>query len=383
MIAKKITVIWLSLVLLAIILTEILPNRGFEATIGGVNQSLMVLIALVSFYIFKNEPNAKNKPIFLNFTVLFAGAMLSFIQLFVGKAFLSDFPFVSFYFYQYVTTGFFSFCLGLAVLYVVIDTLFNDIRTFSKYAITLLIVGSVFAYYYYPILENPKYLYTTEDILDFKAVAAASDQLANQGVTNPTAEDVAAIVQLPAWKDGKEVGVLFQAEKVKRVAELLPYLEGSNYLSLLYKPVHLNVIYMNVLCIIFIFLFFGYQYKNDPPQGAYIEKIIFLFLPFCSLEIVHFFGYIMSVEHATYLDYYRVGQYASLLNLVALLIFFSLRLRFITSVKGEFYERELVSDSEHISRWRDGLDNLLVRHFLNPQTFHGRLFAPRAPREKT
>ncbi len=319
----------------------------------------------------------------MNFTILFSGATLSFIHLFVGKAILSDFPFASFYFYQYVTTGLFFFFLALAVLYVVIDTLFNDFRTFLKYAITLLIVGGVFTYYYYPILENPKYLYTTEDILDFKAVSAASEQLAKQGVADPTAEELAAIVHLPAWKNGQPVGTLFPDQKVKRVAELLPYLEGNNYLTLLTKPLHLNVIYMNVLCIIFIFLFFGYQYKNDPPQGAYIEKIIFLFLPYCSLEIVHFFGYIMSVEHAAYLDYYRVGQYASLLNLVALLIFFSLRLRFITSVKGEFYERELVSDSEHISRWRDGLDNLLVRHFLNPQTFHGRLFAPRAPREKT
>jgi hypothetical protein len=90
----------------------------------------------------------------------------------------------------------------------------------------------------------------------------------------------------------------------------------------------------------------------------------------------------MSVEHAAYMGYYSVGQYVSLFILLMLLIFFSLRLRFITSVKGEFYERELVSDSEHISRWRDGLDNLIVRHFLNPQTFHGRLFTPRPPREK-
>jgi hypothetical protein len=59
-----------------------------------------------------------------------------------------------------------------------------------------------------------------------------------------------------------------------------------------------------------------------------------------------------------------------------------MRLRFITSVKGEFYERELVSDSEHISRWRDAFDNLVVRHFLNPQAFHGRLFAPRTPRNE-
>jgi hypothetical protein len=353
-----------------------------ELTITGINQGVMVLIALVSFYIFRNEPNEKNKPIFLNFTVLFSLASLSFIHYFVGKSFLTGYPFASFYFYQYGTNGLFFFTFALAIIYLVIDTLFNELRTFAKYLITFLIVSGVFVYYYYPILENPRYLYTTEDILDFKAVAAASDKLIAEGTANPTPEQIAAIAHLPAWKDGKEVGTLFTEQKVKRVAELIPYLQGSNYLSLLYKPLHLNVIYMNVLCIIFIFLFFGYQYKNDPPQGAYIEKIVFLFLPYCSLEIVHFFGYIMSVEHAAYMGYYSVGQYVSLFILLMLLIFFSLRLRFITSVKGEFYERELVSDSEHISRWRDGLDNLIVRHFLNPQTFHGRLFTPRPPREK-
>jgi hypothetical protein len=69
--------------------------------------------------------------------------------------------------------------------------------------------------------------------------------------------------------------------------------------------------------------------------------------------------------------------------LLLLLVFFSLRLSFIRSIKGEFYERELVLDSEHISRWRDGIDNLVVRHFLNPETIHGRLFAPREAKSKT
>jgi hypothetical protein len=170
---------------------------------------------------------------------------------------------------------------------------------------------------------------------------------------------------------------------VLRVSELLPYLSTENgYVPLIWKPLYLNNIYISVLCVVFIFLFFGYQYRNDPPQGAYIEKIIFLFLPYCSLEILHHYAYIRSVEYSTLIDVQQVGYYLTLLNLLLLLWFFGLRLRFITSVKGEFYERELVSDSEHISRWRDAFDNLLVRHFLNPKAIHGRLFAPRTPRNK-
>ncbi len=59
---------------------------------------------------------------------------------------------------------------------------------------------------------------------------------------------------------------------------LAPYLEGDNWMVLLAKPLYLGHISMNVLLIGFILLFFGYQYKKDPPQGAYIDKMMFLFL---------------------------------------------------------------------------------------------------------
>lgn len=378
---SRIISVWLILVALGSLALNLFPHRDYES-ITAIDQALMILVGFVCFAIFRNEPNQKNRFIFLNFSVAFTTAILWFGYLFVGKLFLRTSPYAGFYSYQYLVS--FSFLLfSLAIVYVVIDTLLRDLQTLSKYAITILIVGGVFIYYNYPILANPKYLYSTEDIADYKALSSTVEKFQVEGIPEPSLAQIASSSTLYAWKNGERIGTLFDNQKVKRVAELLPYLEGSNYVMILYKPLHFNVIYMNVLCIAFVFLFFGYQYRNDPPQGAYIEKIVFLFLPYCSLEIVHFFGYIKSIEYASYLDYFRVGQYVSLINNFLLLVFFSLRLRFISSIKGEFYERELVSDSQHISRWRDGIDNLVVRHFLNPETFHGRLFTPRPPRERT
>jgi len=374
---KNILLIWTVLVTTASIMLVTLPHNQMVTAPGLVIDGLMVLIGLVSFYIFLKEPNEKNKPIFLNFSIFFLASALSFVSDFTGKAFWTKEPFASFYAYQYFSSGLFFFLLAFAIVYVVFDSLFNDFKTYRKYILTFIVVGGVFAYYYHPVFENAKYLYTTEDIADWKAVNSAVAELRESGKERPTVQDIAAIANLGAWRDGVQVGTLFEDQKIHRVAELLPYLEGNNYIALLYRPLYFNVIYMNVLCVVFVFLFFGYQYKNDPPQGAYIEKILFLFLPYCSLEILHHYGYIKSVEYSALLDIQRIGQYLTLLNLVFLLSFFSLRLRFITTVKGEFYERELVSDSEHISRWRDAFDNLIVRHFLNPQTLHGRLFAPR------
>lgn len=378
---KRIGFIWGGSVLLALILLAFLPHRELKLAESTI-QLITLLIGIVAFYIFLKDPNSKNKPIFLNFAICFGVWATYFLSTFVGKVFFSSEPFASFYSYQYFTAVNY-FLISFCIVYVVFDSLFNDFKTYKKYILTLMVVGGTFAYYFNPFFENPKYLYSTPDIVDFRAIRTSVAQLRESGMQDITPEAVAKVTNLAAWAHGEQVGTLFDDQKVRRVVELSSYLEGDNSWVLLYKPLYLNVIYMSVLSLVFIFLFFGYQYKKDPPQGAYIEKIIFLFLPFCSLEILHHFSYIKSVEWGTLVDLHRIGQYLTFFNLVALLVFFSLRLRFITSIKGEFYERELVSDPEHISRWRDAFDNLVVRHFLDPKTLHGRLLAPRTPGGKT
>ena len=379
--AKRIGLIWGGALLLAVALLAILPHRELKLAESTI-ETITLLIGIVAFYIFLREPNSKNKPIFLNFAISFGIWATYFLSTFVGKLFFTNQPFASFYSYQYFTAAVY-FLISFSIVYVVFDSLFHDFKTYKKYVLTFLVVGGTFAYYFNPFFENPKYLYSTPDIVDFRAIRASVAQLRESGKQDITPKDVAAITNLAAWNRGEQVGTLYDDQKVRRVIELSSYLEGENSVVLLFKPLYLNVIYMNVLSLVFVFLFFGYQYKNDPPQGAYIEKIIFLFLPFCSLEILHHFSYIKSVEWGTLVDLHRIGQYLTFVNLLILLVFFGLRLRFITSIKGEFYERELVSDPEHISRWRDAFDSLVVRHFLDPKALHGRLLTPRTPGGKT
>lgn len=377
----KIVVAWISLILIGAACLTVFPNchpSYFALALDAV----MLLMGLVSLWIFLKEPSKSNKPIFLNFSVFFFLSLLSFGFKFVGFAFLTKDQWIPFYVFQYLQILHF-FLLASAIVYLVIDCLFNNFAIHRKYVLSSLIVIGTFAYYYYPYFENPNYLRSTQDIVDWKAINGSKKRLAEVGNSNPSAKDIASITNLGIWRDGFQIGTLYEDRKVQRVSELLPYLEHQdNVYVLLYKPLYLNNINVNVMCIVFVFLFFGYQYKNDPPQGAYIEKITFLFLPYCSLEVLHHYAYIKSVEYGTFEEVKQIGLGLSLLNLILLLVFFSLRLRFITSVKGEFYERELVSDAEHISRWRDAFDNLVVRHFLNPKAIHGRLFASRTPRNK-
>jgi len=52
-----------------------------------------------------------------------------------------------------------------------------------------------------------------------------------------------------------------------------------------------------------------------------------------------------------------------------------MRLRFITSVKGEFYEQELALSPKGVTRWRDSLDNIVIEKFFNRKLLLGRMFA--------
>ena len=143
---------------------------------------------------------------------------------------------------------------------------------------------------------------------------------------------------------------------------------------LLLAPLYRNVISMNMVCVGFILLFFGYQYRKDPPQGAYVEKIMFFLFLLCSMEMLHAWSFIKSVEWQSFFEMTIIGQYVSALILLVISVFFALRLHFIRSVKGEFYEVEIVSRPTGITRWRDWLDDLVIAHFFNRRAILGRLF---------
>jgi hypothetical protein len=341
-----------------------------------VSEVLRLLLLLLSAFIVWKEPNRKNKFLFFNFSIVFSFSIFDHLYHYIG----AQDSISIFYYYQYVSQLGFYFFLSFAIIYAVMDSLFRDFRIYQKYLITLAIVGGFTYAYYHPTFENPKFLYTTEDIRDWKALDGAWAKYANEhgltAIVKPDPGVLKSLVTLHAWKNGKAVGDLYPDENGKRIEYLAKYLEGDNYLVLLWKPIHLNVIYMSVVCVFFIFLFFGYQYKKDPPQGAYVDKIMFLFLLFCSMEGLHALGYVNALEWSnSFMEVFRFGQSITIGILLFMVLFFSLRLRFITSVKGEFYESELVHNAEHITRWRDWVDNLVVHYFLNPKALRGRLLA--------
>jgi hypothetical protein len=369
--SKKIILIWLTLLGIFVACLALFPHN--EAPVSSyLNRSIQLLLFVISLFIFLKEPNQKAKFIFLNFLVFFSLTTLTFGYEFVGQAFLTG-RYEAHFYYQYVNIAIVLF-VSIATIYPVIDLLFHEFKVYQKYVSTLAVVLFFWGIWFYPFMQDPLYLYKTEDIKQWKTLSMAVTQTGDL----PSTVELANQVRLQSWDNGTAVGDLYPEENLKRIEQLIPYLEGDNWATLLYRPLHKSLIQMNVLLVGCILLFFGYQYKKDPPQGAYIDKIMFLLLLLSSMEILHNWGYIYSVELNSFTELFIVGQFVTLVIYLLIVLFFSLRLKFITSVQGEFYETELSEHPQSISRWRDWLDNLVLAHFFNFKIFNGRLFQDRS-----
>jgi hypothetical protein len=334
-----------------------------------VNRAFMFSLFLIAILIFRNEKNANGRAIFANFVVYFAFLVTPCIHEFVGTAFLVNEKYAAFLSYQ-TQIMLLVLAAGVAVVYLAVDVVFHPLRVLHKYLVTAAVVAVFFMVYFHPFVSDPFHLYKTEDIKQWKTLDDAVYQLGYI----PSETELASRITLQSWADGKPIGTLYPEENLKRISDLSPYLYGDNWPALFWKPLYTQVIKMHVLLIICLLFAFGYQYTKDPPQGAYIDKIMFLLLLSSSLEILHNWGFIKNVEWGVVSDLFSVGQYVILIVDAAMVLFFALRLKFITSVQGGYYEAELDANPSAVTRWRDWVDNLVLAHFFDYKLFNGRLF---------
>ncbi len=369
----------------------IFPHRPLENISTLINNSIQVILFYTSLFIFLNEPTSRHRFLFFNFTLYFGIVYLLYLQQFIG---VSIFPmqgstpeysfvnYVSVYSFQYIN-ALMVYLQAFVITYLVFDLLFMDYKIYQKYAVTLVVTIVCFAYYFHPFLENPvynesieikPYIYRTDDIQKYKIIENASIEFTDKYGYKPVAAELSTLINLKVRNNGIVVGELFPEENLRQIESLMPYLDGDNVKVLIMQPLFYNMIYMNVYVLLFILLYFGYQITKDPPQGAYIDKIMFIFLIIFALDAIHYWSYIKSIEFKGYSEIFKIGQYFTTIAFFALAVFFNLRLRFIKSVVGEFYEIEIENNPEKITRWLDGIDKFILKNFGNAKVFRGRLF---------
>lgn len=342
---------------------------------------LFLTIFVVCIFVIIREKQRSNKVIFINFLLFSSYFLITTGYSLIKGIIFPETQSAHFYYYQYGTIYYHIF-LFFAITYLVIDLLFRQRKIAYKYAVSVILVAFISNVYYGEFFKDPNYLYNNQDVVDWLEVSRIESEITSTSGSNPTVQEIASAAQLSVWRNGEPVGELYESQKIDRVKELLPYSDGQNYLVLLMRPLHKANVYINTFTILLIFFFFAYQYRKDPPQGAYIEKIMFLFLVLVSLESLHSWAYVRSVEWSIFVEFFVLGQYLTFGVLGLLTLFFILRLRFISTVQGEFYEHQLVSHPQRITRWRDWVDNFVLSYIFNSQTLVGRLLAPGKERQK-
>jgi membrane protein YqaA with SNARE-associated domain len=73
--------------------------------------------------------------------------------------------------------------MSIAVAYTVFDSLFREFSTVKKYLLTLIVVGGFFGYYFQNYFTDPKYLYKTEEINQWKTLSAYMEEQQNPNLS--------------------------------------------------------------------------------------------------------------------------------------------------------------------------------------------------------
>ncbi len=339
------------------------------------------LLGIVSLFLFRREIAKETRTFFLILAALFFVIGILFGLFRVIKQWLITLDeWSEFYEYQYGMQFYFLLLSG-CVSYLVVDLSFRGLGKVQKYVLAFVVAGSVWGYLFYPYYANPKYLYTTSDVEDYRSIRSVIADLQREGVTKPSAEEIASRV-VQRSPESSKLGIHCSVEdREARVSEIVPYLLGDDVGLLVYRPLWRSFMMMALLSIVSILVFVFYQYLTDPPKSAYMEKLLWCLLLFCCFEALHHYAFVQVNLFEEFRSIELLGMYASIAAMLALLLLLILRLTFIESIEGRFYENRLIRDPASITRWRDAFDNWILRQFMNPNELEQRFLVQ--PKDNT
>jgi hypothetical protein len=332
---------------------------------NSITSGLSCLLGLTGFWLFVFEPDRRTGLVFLNWAALFTACpLLSVNRLLMEKTLLAWDVFAGVYLYQYESAVYF-FLLPFSVVYAVLNVILERTSGLRIYAITFLAVGGLWLVVFAPYFQNPRYLYTTQDVIHYRAIADALEKLKLAGIDTPNIIQISNETKLYISAERGQTKKLEGDGKEQKIVELLPYLEGDNHVSLILKPLNAARLYLSLFSIVIVVIYLVYSYRYDPPIPAYYDKVMMLMFPYCLLEAIHFYLFSGIVSIRTFLATYGLGQIFSSIVMGLLLAIFLMRLRFISSVEGKYYETRLLEDHRRITRWRDVIDSWFLRQFMN------------------
>jgi hypothetical protein len=349
---------------LYLVATRFCSLDGSPAT-AGITLSLSVLVAIAGIRIFQQEADRKAKLVYMNWAAFFLANPVSYLlYLFFEKQLLRWDVYAGVYYSQY-TYATYYFLLPASIVYGALIVVIGNPHPLRIYLITFVVVGALWLPTFAPYFQDARYLYSTQDVIDYRAIARTLEKLRSTGNLEPSVGEISRNTSLSAVDSGGPRTELAGDVKAKRISELLPFLEGDNHALLIYRPLYKATSKMSLLSTAVIVLYLFYAYRHDPPIPAYFDKLMLLMFPYCLFETIHSYVFSLSVSKETYLAMFQVGQLFSCVIMIGILWILKMRLQFVSSVEGKYYEFSIRRNHRAISRWRDVVDNWVIRQFVN------------------
>lgn len=359
---------------LSVVAVVMEPDLRWEKVYIPLIMTTSSLLGTISFFLFRSEKYSGSRAVFLNFCIFFlANGVVGALQSIIPK--WVEFRDIDFHLlvYQYHMPVYFL-SLSVSVVYLVIECMWRKSKVLGKYLATFLVVGVAWMPLFYPYFSNPRYLNETEDMQDLWAVRKALETIRANDRPHPSAREIAATISDATRGEARRL-------TETRVAEILPYTHENDHAILFWRPLWRSCALISSFTVAFIIGFFPLRYFRDPPGSAYLEKIAWCVLLYCVLEAIHFYYFMNVNSWEIALDFMRVGGFISLGVMFPLVYLFGLRYVFVNSIEGAYYERQLSREASRITRWRDFVDNWVIRQFVNESELDRR-FLIRSERDR-
>jgi hypothetical protein len=368
----RIVLSWICCVILSLA-DRILFGEEEGITLGdGIVYATSGLLGVVTFFLCKSELCVATKCIFVNLCIFFLGnSILQPVFDLVRHSFSWSDPWYRIWFYQYYILLYMSLLFG-SILFLATDRMTDVRETKHKYLFVALLTLAVSA-----IIAQPYLLSKQIDYVDCLAIRRSVDTLSSKGDVQPTPAAIAAY--LTGQEELGQISLVKceDGDRERRIAELLPYVPGVNSVQLLFSPLWRTSAMVALACVILLSLILVHQYVVDKYVSAYVEKIVWCLLVYCMCESLHMYLYTRVSDDSVEKYVALFGQVLSGLVMLAISLLCLLRMHFIQSVEGKYYERKLLADAAGITRWRDSFDNWILHQFMDREELDRRFLTHR------
>lgn len=366
----KILGIWLGLMIL-LRLTFLFPHR-FIDDMAYLNAGIQLLLFTMTLIIAINSRGGQ-RYVFLNFALFFVWVLPMLASSFVGRSLFVNYKYAIIYYHTYVNKVGLSFLLVLIILYAVIDYAMAHRTILFKYAASIIATVTILMIFYSPFMTDPFEIYREPQYVLLKKMQEVERVVAKEINRTPTDEELTAAIQAQPVSSRTTENSVTRPVQVQEIHELRPYLEKGGETSIFWKPLDSATVYVSVVSSLILILFMVLLYRSERSSHAYLDKILYIFLILCIVNILHAVGEIRSNSSPIYLDVFRASHFITLVCSLVMLYVLDLKLRFALSVAGKYYEETLSESSLKISRWRDEIDNLILNSFFKRNRFTRRL----------